>query len=46
MDGKIKADGIIFDVDGTMWDASETLAGAWTLTVRGFGLDETITLER
>jgi phosphoglycolate phosphatase len=45
MDGKIKADGIIFDVDGTMWDASETLAGAWTLTVRGFGLDETITVE-
>ena len=37
---KIKTDGIIFDVDGTLWDASETLAGAWTRTVQSVGVNE------
>jgi phosphoglycolate phosphatase len=45
MDGRIKADGIIFDVDGTLWDASVTLAGAWTKTVQSFGVDETISVK-
>ena len=28
------ADGIVFDLDGTLWDATETVARAWDETVR------------
>ena len=42
---KIKTDGIIFDVDGTLWDASENLAKAWTRTVQSFGVDEEISVK-
>ena len=27
-------DGIIFDVDGTLWDSTESVADAWTRAVR------------
>lgn len=40
-------DGIIFDVDGTLWDAREEMAYSWTEAVRTeVGLDCTITAER
>ena len=42
---KIKTDGIIFDVDGTLWDASENLAKAWTRTVQSFGVEEEISVK-
>ncbi len=28
-------DGIIFDVDGTLWDSTDTVAKAWTQAIRG-----------
>lgn len=40
-------DGIIFDVDGTLWDAREEMAYSWTEAVRTeVGLDCEITAER
>ena len=45
MERKIIADGIIFDVDGTLWDASENLAKAWTGTVQSFGIEEEISVK-
>ena len=38
--------GIIFDMDGTVWDSSENVAGAWTVKVHEAGFtDKTITGE-
>lgn len=39
MDKKI--DGIILDVDGTLWDSTEIVAGAWTRAVRACGYPDT-----
>ena len=40
-------DGIIFDVDGTMWDSTEVVAGAWTRRLREEeGMDIVVTADR
>ena len=31
---KMKTDGIILDVDGTLWDSTPIVAGAWTRAVQ------------
>lgn len=39
-------DGIIFDVDGTLWDSTPLVAGAWTRAVREEGFtDRVVTAE-
>lgn len=35
--------GIIFDVDGTLWEASGSVAEAWTIEARRFGIEKTFT---
>ncbi len=41
-----KVDGIILDVDGTLWDSTGIVAGAWTRAVRKNGFpDLTVTAE-
>lgn len=35
-----KIDGIILDVDGTLWDSTPLVAGAWTRAARECGLSE------
>ncbi|MBO4928436.1 MAG: HAD family hydrolase [Clostridiales bacterium] len=38
--------GIIFDMDGTVWDSSENVAGAWTVKIREAGYkDKFVTRE-
>ncbi len=36
-------DSLIFDLDGTIWDATETMSKPWTETMRKHGIDKTIT---
>ena len=41
-----KIDSIILDVDGTLWDSTEIVAGAWTRAVRECGCrDVTVTAD-
>ena len=35
--------GIIFDMDGTVWDSSENVARAWTVKVQEAGFDKVVT---
>ena len=35
--------GIIFDMDGTVWDSSENVAKAWTVKVQEAGFDKEVT---
>ena len=35
--------GIIFDMDGTVWDSSENVAKSWTVKVKEAGFDEVVT---
>ncbi|HVZ56744.1 MAG TPA: HAD family hydrolase [Chitinophagaceae bacterium] len=37
---KIAADSLVFDLDGTLWDASGTCALAWNLSLREAGITE------
>ncbi len=36
-------DSIIFDLDGTLWNSSETVAVAWTKALKGNGIEMTVT---
>src|SRR4051794_1919613 len=38
-----KPDSLIFDMDGTLWDAVDTYAESWNLVFKGFGIDKAIT---
>ena len=38
----MKTDGIILDVDGTLWDSTPIVAGAWTRAVQEGGVPERI----
>ena len=31
--------GLIFDMDGTLWDSSENVAASWTEKIRELGID-------
>ena len=37
--------GIIFDMDGTLWDSAEQVAKAWNIAAAGFGYEYNITTE-
>ena len=41
----MKYDGIIFDLDGTLWDSRECIAESWNLTVAKYGVRGDYTLE-
>lgn len=36
-------DGLIFDLDGTLWDATPTIASAWDATMQEAGLERRVT---
>lgn len=38
-----KPDSLIFDMDGTLWDAVETYAESWNIIFRELGIDITVT---
>lgn len=38
-----KPDSLIFDMDGTLWDAVDTYAYSWTQVLKDNGIDKTIT---
>jgi len=38
-----KPDSLIFDMDGTLWDAVDTYAESWNLVFKEFDIDKTIT---
>lgn len=40
-----KPDSLIFDMDGTLWDAVDTYAESWNLVFNELGIDRTITRE-
>ena len=33
----MKYDGILFDLDGTLWNATEPIAVSWAIAAYGFG---------
>ena len=41
-----KPDSLIFDMDGTLWDAVDTYAASWNLVFKELGVDKTITREQ
>lgn len=41
-----KPDSLIFDMDGTLWDAVDTYAESWNIIFREMGIDITVTREK
>jgi phosphoglycolate phosphatase len=41
-----KPDSLIFDMDGTLWDAVDTYAESWNVVFREMGIDITVTREQ
>lgn len=39
----MKPDSLIFDMDGTLWDAVDTYAYTWTKVLKEMGIDKTLT---
>ncbi|QIK55393.1 HAD family hydrolase [Dysgonomonas sp. HDW5A] len=39
----MKPDSLIFDMDGTLWDAVDTYAYSWTQVLKEMGIDKTLT---
>lgn len=37
---EMRVDGIIFDVDGTLWDSTEIVAGAWNQAIIEEGITD------
>src|ERR1700759_3075060 len=37
-----KPDSLIFDMDGTLWDAVDTYAASWNLVFKELGIDKTV----
>lgn len=37
----MKTDGIILDIDGTLWNSTDIVAEAWNEAIRSFGISET-----
>lgn len=42
----MKTDGIIFDLDGTLWDSCESVAKSWQATLRRYDPQRSITVEQ
>lgn len=39
----MKPDSLIFDMDGTLWDAVDTYAYSWTQVLKEMGINKTLT---
>ena len=39
---KLKADAVLLDVDGTLWDSTPLVAGAWTRALKETGIDRPV----
>lgn len=41
----MKTDGIIFDMDGTLWDTCKIVADSWTAALRDAGVEKVFSVE-